>query len=112
MIRRLNVKNHSTEAFQRLYTQIQDIYSEISILSKKTPDGKINTFKLEFVNQLLSMANEVLSDQNKPFSDFSTFSEDDMPSYSDVVLVISQYLKCLERLNKDGIHLLSGRRSG
>ena len=43
-----------------------------------------------------------------PFSDFQRFQEDDMPFNSDVVLIISQYIKCLEKFKYDNVKRLSG----
>ena len=86
-----------------MHIQIKGIYSELGILSKKAPDSAINLFKLKFVNQLLSEANLLLGSGYRPFSDFELFNTDDMPSNSDVVLVISQYIKCLEMLKDNNI---------
>jgi hypothetical protein len=86
------------EKFRKIYSQITDMYTELGILSKKSPDGRINKFKLKFVNQLIDASNMLLGTSLKPFDDFELFDVDDMPSNSDVVLVLSQYIKCLEKL--------------
>lgn len=46
------------EKFEKLHIQIKDMYNELSILSKKSPDGAINKFKLKFINQLIEEANQ------------------------------------------------------
>ena len=79
-----------------------------TILSKKSPDGAINKFKLNFINQLIEEANQLLGKRYMPFSDFQRFQEDDMPFNSDVVLIISQYIKCLEKFKYDNVKRLSG----
>lgn len=48
------------EKFEKLHIQIKDMYNELSILSKKSPDGAINKFKLKFINQLIEEANQFL----------------------------------------------------
>ena len=83
------------EKFEKLHIQIKDMYNELSILSKKSPDGAINKFKLKFINQLIEEANQFLKEEDIPFN-------------SDVVMIISQYIKCLERFKYDNVKLLSG----
>jgi hypothetical protein len=84
------------ETFIKTQSQLEELYTEISILSKKSQNDALNKFKLKFVNQLLDEANQLLGDKNKPFNDFSSFDEEDMPTNSDVALILSQYLSCLE----------------
>ena len=102
------MKKENVEIFEKLYIQIKDIHNELSILSKKSPDGAINKFKLKFINQLLSSANGILDDTYKPFNDFTLFQEDDMPTNSDIVLIISQYIKCLDKFKRDNVEIKSG----
>ena len=71
---------------------------EISILSKKNPDGKMNTFKIKHINQLLCQANELLGDKYIPMQGFTVFDEELLPSNSDVVFMLSQYINCMEEL--------------
>ena len=101
------MEKKDVERFEKLHIQIKDMYSELSILSKKSPDGAINKFKLNFINQLIEEANQLLGKRYMPFSDFQRFQEDDMPFNSDVVLIISQYIKCLEKFKYDNVKLLS-----
>ena len=98
------MKKAEIEVYEKLHLQIKGIYSELGILSKKAPDSAINKFKLKFVNQLISEANLLLGDEYKPFNDFILFDTDDMPSNSDIVLVISQYISCLERMKGDNVY--------
>jgi hypothetical protein len=77
-------------------------------LSKKSPDGAINKFKLRFINQLIEEANSFLGEFYKPFGDFERFQEDDIPFNSDVVLIVSQYIKCLEKYKYDNVKRMSG----
>jgi len=41
--------------------------------------------------------------KRKPFSDFNQFEADNLPSNSDVVVMISQYINSLEKLRADNI---------
>jgi len=97
------MKKENIEKFEKLHIQIKDIYQELSLLSKKSPDGAINKFKLKFINQLIDESNTLLGERYKPFRDFEKFQEDDMPFNSDVVLIVSQYIECLEKYKYDNI---------
>ena len=89
--------------FERLVGQIQSVYDEISLLSKKKPNDGVNKFKLKFVNTLLKSSNEFLGEGYRPFSDFAEFDFDDVPQNSDAVFILSQYLQCFERLRSDNV---------
>lgn len=87
--------------FEQLEVQLKTFYDELSILSKKTPDGPLNKFKLKFVNDTLKKANAILGDMHRPFPDFEFFSDEDLPSSSDAVLMLSHYLKSMKRFCND-----------
>ena len=91
------------EVFEKLNGQLDGLYDEMSALSKKSPSDAVNEFKLKFVNQLLSEINAFLRNEYKPFAEFNKFEEDDLPTNSDVVLMLSQYLNCMEKLRADNI---------
>ena len=91
----------STAIFEKIEGQLKGLYEEIGLLSKKKPDDAVNMFKLEFINQVLTDANSVLDEEYMPFDTFTTFDEDNLPTNSDVVMVLSQYLKCFIRQKVD-----------
>lgn len=98
------MNEQEVEKFLKLQPQLNSAYDEISILSKKKPTDSLNTFKLKFINSILTRANEILEEKYKPFPDeFSVFNEDDMPNNSDVVFILSHYLTALEKLRCDNI---------
>ncbi len=82
--------------FEKIRTQIQELRNELSVLSKSKPDNPVNSFKLKFINEKLEEANTILVSDFKPFKDFSVFDESALPSNSDAVMILSQYLDCLE----------------
>lgn len=88
--------------FEKVEAQLQGLYNEITALSKKKPDDAINKFKLKLINQIIIEANNILK-KEKPFSDFNYFEEDDLPSNSDVVMILSQYISCMEKIRSDNI---------
>lgn len=103
------MNENDIQEFEKLKIQIEEMYKEISLLSKKSPDSAINKFKLKFVNNLLGTANKLLTGNYKPFDDFDVFEEDDLPSNSDIVIIISQYIECLEKFKLDNVTMLSGK---
>jgi len=91
------------DSYYKLITQLDSLLSDITDLSKKSPNDGLNKFKLKFVNQLLETANSILPIQSRPFADFKKFSEEDIPTNSDVVMIISQYVGCLARYKSKNI---------
>lgn len=91
------------DAFQKLILQMEKILNDFKDLSKKKPDGAVNTFKLQFVNKLLGEANNILDKTTKPFDDFDKFSEDEVPTNSDVVLILTQYMAGLQNFALNNI---------
>jgi len=91
------------EVFEKLFAQTQALNTEIGTLSKKSPNDAVNKFKLKFVNLTLQAANEVLGKRYKPFADFDSFDLDDLPTNSDVTLMLSQYLNCMDKLQSDNV---------
>ena len=49
---------------------------------------------LEYVNQSIKEANELLK-EGKPYSEFESFEEEDLPTNSDVLMMLSLYLDAL-----------------
>ncbi len=91
------------DAYEKTQAQLEGLYIEISTLAKKSPNDSVNKFKLAFINELLKTSNSILDDTYKPLNNFELFSDDDMPSNSDVVFILSQYLSCFEKLRIDNI---------
>jgi hypothetical protein len=96
------------DKFEKLVGQVQGLYEEMSILSKKSPNDAVNKFKLKFINGQVSDANAFLAERYRPFADFDIFSEDDIPQNSDVVFILSQYLQCMEKLRGDHAVIRNG----
>lgn len=63
---------------------------EFDLLSKKKADGQLNPMKIKMVNRVLEPLKELFKhEESHKFLD--TLNEDEMPTNSDVVLIISQY---------------------
>jgi hypothetical protein len=96
------------DVFEKLAGQLEGVYDELSVLSKKSPNDAVNKFKLKFVNSLLSESNSYLSEAYRPFADFEVFDLDEMPQNSDVVFILAQYLQCFEKLRADNVVVKNG----
>jgi len=102
------LNSSDVDKFEQLVGQVQGLYEEMSILSKKSPNDAVNKFKLKFIYHQLGESNNLLAERYRPFDDFDIFSEDDIPQNSDVVFILSQYLQCLEKLRGDNVVVRNG----
>ena len=89
--------------FEKVQAQLESLHVEIGALAKKSQNDALNKFKLKFVNQSLTEANELLGEKYVPFNDFSVFADDDLPTNSDVTMILGQYMNCMEKLRSDNI---------
>ena len=94
--------------FEKTQSQINGLYNEIGLLSKKNPNDAVNKFKLKFINQTISESNELLGEEYKPYLDFDKFEEEELPTTSDVTMMLEQYLNCLEKLRSDNLEYSVG----
>lgn len=99
-----SLNTSEVEEFERLQAQIEGLHTEIQTLVRKSPNDLLNKFKLGLVNAVLRRANTLLGDQYRPFPDFDEFNDDQAPSNSDVMLVLSQYLAAMETMRADHIY--------
>jgi len=90
------VKLKDIALFDRLRPQLSALLDELKELSKKKADAAISKFKLKLVNEKLAESNGLLGSGNKPFKDFDLLDVDNVPTTSDAVIVLSQYLEALE----------------
>ena len=96
--------NKDIDKFVKMVKQLKSLISEFSVLSKKSPNDAVNKFKIKLINPVLVVANGFISDpMYKPFEDFELFAEEDVPTNSDVLVILSQYNACLEKYYKDNV---------
>ena len=84
------------DIYEELRPKIASVRDTIKALSSKKPDEILNLFKIRRINILIGQANSLLKDV-KPYNDFDTFEEDELPSNSDVLLIIELYLESFHR---------------
>lgn len=89
--------------FKKVLSQINGLYKEIGLLSKKNPNDTVNKFKLTFINQTIKESNDLLGQEFKPYANFDIFGDDTTPTTSDVVMILEQYIAALHRLRANNI---------
>ncbi|HYT57211.1 MAG TPA: hypothetical protein VEQ38_21095 [Verrucomicrobiae bacterium] len=98
------MKKKEIYEFETLQGQFQAFHTEMNTLVKKNPNDALNKFKLGLVNSVLKKANTILGKERQPFAEFESFDEATMPSTSDVLLIISQYISAFEKLRAENIY--------
>lgn len=94
---------NDVEKLEKVIGQLKGAHSEISILAKKSPADSLNAFKLTLINNVIKTSNEVLGEKYKPFEHFNQFEADDLPSNSDVTMILAQYMEEAERYRSDNV---------
>ncbi len=105
--------------FGVLESRIRGFYEELQTLTRKSPNDTVNKFKLGLVNPVVAKANSFLPTWALPFPGFEGFDVDTLPSNSDVVVVLAQYLKSFEEFRctvivqqyQDWYWLIDGEKS-
>ena len=92
------------DQFEKVEAQLVGFLEEFQHLTKKSLDDGVNKFKLKHVNAVLAGANALLKPAQRPFADFEQFDVDDVPTNSDVLLILRQYASCLEEVRAANVH--------
>ncbi|MCR6735646.1 MAG: hypothetical protein NVV83_16895 [Afipia sp.] len=96
------------EALERLIGQLSGLHSEISQLAKKSPNDPVNAFKIKLINKVIVAGNSILEAGYRPFDEFEEFDSDDMPTNSDITMILTQYNEQAERYRSDNVVLSGG----
>lgn len=97
------------ESLEKVIGQLLAAHSEIAILAKKSPSDSLNSFKLKMINRVIKTSNSVLGKKYKPFEGFEQFDDEDLPSNSDVTMILAQYMEEAERYRSDNVMQEYGR---
>ncbi len=88
-------RKKAAEEWEVVEPLLNSMAQEFKELSKKKPDGPCSKRKISVANRLLERCREVLRDEPQlQFLDL--FDDDDLPTYSDVTLMLSQYVAAIE----------------
>jgi hypothetical protein len=88
--------------FESIQGQLDGLYGEMQKLAAKRPNDALNKFKLKIVSALLERTAKLFN-TSSILDGFVGFSEEDLPTNSDVVVVLSQYRRYLEKIRADNI---------
>jgi len=89
------------ENFYEMTQQLNKLYQEIAILSAKKHDATVNQFKIRILNRWIGLASELMPIKYHPIEGFAIFDASEVPTYSDVLVVITQYTGALDRFYSD-----------
>jgi len=78
---------------------LESLYKEIQILSKKKPEGTLNQHKVKLINRLLSDIKTMLSNEAES-KYLDLVNDEDLPQYSDVVIILSQYSAAMDKFRQ------------
>lgn len=85
--------------FEMLYPMLDSDIAEIRELSKKKQDEPLNPFKVKIINKKLGQIKDLL--KNEPSSEYlELLDEDSLPTNSDAVLMLSQFINSLRQFKK------------
>lgn len=92
--RDLTITDAEIERFETLWPLLSSMKNEYSELSKKKQDGTINKLKVQGVNRLLIDLKDLLKDEPS-IRYLDVLSDDDLPQYSDVIIILSQFVAAM-----------------
>lgn len=101
------VEKRTTDEQVKLYLTINPLlksaFDEVKEFSKKKQDEELNIKKVKMINRLLEKAKEILKDE--PTVDYlELLDEDELPTNSDAVLTMSQFISAMNKFHDDHYH--------
>jgi hypothetical protein len=83
------------QSFEALMPLLEAMYSEFRDLAKKSPDAPVSVSKIKIASRLLEKVLDILEGQESlAFLDLP--EADDLPQYSDITLLLSQYVAAMK----------------
>lgn len=93
------MKRTDVDKYDELRSKLVSVRDDIAHLSAKKPHDQLNSFKLKFINNLLAQVNELIGDF-RPEEDFNEFDNVELPSNSDVLMILNLYLTGMTRFKE------------
>ena len=91
----IGLNQKQVDEFELIYSQLERLHSELQSLAKGKANDALNQFKLSMLNNLLIRANSLLGATYEAIAGFEKFDAEQLPSTSDALFVVSQYLGAL-----------------
>ena len=95
----LRTENWTPYKYDELRSKLVSVRDDIALLSAKKPHDQLNSFKLKFINNLLAQVNDLIGDF-RPEEDFKQFDKVELPSNSDVLMMLNLYLTGMIRFKE------------
>lgn len=96
------MKRADIQEYEKLHSHLMTMKNQFEMLSKKNPDGVVNSFKIGLVNKLLTDTTKLIG-AYKPFPDFEKFDDNPKVFNSDVLMMVAHYLTAVGRYKKANI---------
>ncbi len=93
---------------EQVFKMLESMQDEIKTLSSKKHDAKLSRLKVKMVNKLIGAARELLSSETvlEYLEEFDDEIDDEiLPQYSDVVIILRQYIDALTELRNGRIEI-------
>lgn len=87
-------------AYETTSPLLDSLYKEVQVLSKKKPEATLNKNKVTLINRLLSDIKDLLCDESD-CKYLDLLDDEELPQYSDVVLILSQFSAAMERFHSN-----------
>jgi hypothetical protein len=102
---RFNAKQ--IDDIRSVIASLDGLQSELGAAAKRKSTEPVTNFQLRLINLVLAKANALLG-ANKPIGDFEKFEPDDIPTVSDVSMVVAQYVESFEKIRCENIEKMFG----
>lgn len=102
--------DEQVESYLTISPLLEAAFDEVKEFSKKKQDEVLNVKKVGIINKLLEKAKEILKDE-PTVAFLELLDEDILPTNSDAVLIMSQYISAMKKFHKDHYHSGNGSSS-
>ncbi|SUB94663.1 Uncharacterised protein [uncultured Prevotella sp.] len=97
------VSKEKVELYEVVRPLLHSAYSEVKVMSGKKQSEQLNLNKVKIINKLLDKVLILLKDE--PTIEFlQKLDEDDLPTNSDAVLILSQSLSAMDQFHSKYFH--------
>ncbi len=86
------ITQRDVDTYLMLQPLLAAIYHEMQELSKKKPDSLLNAYKVKAINRILIPLKQLMKEDDV-FAFLDVLDDNVLPSNSDMVLILSQYIK-------------------
>ena len=93
------ITQQNVNQYELLTPLLESAYWEMQELSKKKQESPLNSYKVKALNRILVPLKELLINEDV-YSFLDILETDDLPTNSDVVLILSQYKKAMDMYYK------------